>query len=156
MSVDNWVFRHAAGCVIEFPPLQLPPPPSGCGVRAWVASMWRDPTMASGWAHQEWAKADRGWQLPDHLAVGDVLEFGLVAFSLHDGRPLDGWQQRWYGWLRYCTDLAIVVEGPHRDALAAEAAANATVTELRLSQLPSPQAGWLPDDVGGDVEQPER
>jgi hypothetical protein len=152
VSVDDWVFRHAAGCVIEFPPLHLPPPPSGANLRAWVATWWRDPTRPSGWELQEWAKADRGWRLPAHLAVGDVLEFGLVACSVQDGRALDGYLHRWYGWLRYCNDLAVVVEGPHRDPVAAEAAAHSTVYELRLRQLPSPAPDPAWREMGGDVE----
>jgi hypothetical protein len=152
VSVGDWVFRHAAGCVIEFPPLRLSSPPPGSGVRAWVATLWRDPTVGFGWVHQEWTRADRGWQLPGHLAVGDVIEFGLAAVTDHDGRVLAGFERRWYGWLRYCNDLAIVVEGPHPDPPTTEAAAAATVAELRLSQLPDLAAGWLPHDVGGDVE----
>jgi hypothetical protein len=152
MSGD-WVFRHAGGCLIEFPPLELPAPPPRSGLYAWVATLWRDQTSLSGWSSLPWVKADRGWELPRHLAVGDVLEFGLAALSQADGRPVPGWELRWYGWLRYCNELAAVVDGPYHDVSAASAAASETLAELRLRQLAGPQVdpAWLPDesnDVG--------
>ena len=37
-SAADWVFRHAGGCLIEVPPLQLPSPPPDCYLTSWVAT----------------------------------------------------------------------------------------------------------------------
>ena len=99
-------------------------------------------------------KADRGWELPRHLAVGDVLEFGLAAVNAADGTTVEGFELRWYGWLAYSTDLALVVEGPYPHAPAAADGAAATVASLRLAQLPNVgiDPGWVPDELGDDLE----
>ena len=141
MSTGDWVFRHAGGCVVEFPPLQLPATPAGAVLRASVATLWRDPTVPDGWAVLEWTPGERGWTIPAHLAVGDVVEFRLAAVDTQDGRVLAGWERRWYSWLRYCNELALVVDGAHPDPRAAETAANPTMAELRLRQLPSLLSG---------------
>ena len=57
MTAADWVFRHAGGCLIELPPLTLPPPPPGTSLVAWVATLWRDPTGVDGWARLDWVKA---------------------------------------------------------------------------------------------------
>lgn len=153
MTAADWVFRHAGGCLIEVPPLGLPSPPPGTVLRAWVATLWRDATRPGGWARLGWVVADRGWELPRHLAVGDVVEFGLAAVDLADAAP-PGWDLRWYGWLRYCTGLAAVVAGPYPDAPSAAAAAAATVDEVRLGQLTAPGvAADLREGVDNPVER---
>ena len=141
--------------MFETPPLELPPPPSGAELSAWVATLWRDPTARSGWAACRWAQAERGWTIPAHLAVGDVLEFGLVALYCEGGavKVLPGWERRWYGWLRYVNDLAVVVEGPFPDAPSASGAGAATVAELRLRQLPplDIDTSWVDAEATDDV-----
>ena len=113
METVEWVFRHAGNCLIEVPPLELPTAArTGRRWSAWVATLWPDATSHNGWTALAWSKADRGWELPRHLAVGDVLEFGLAAVSAADGTAVAGWELRWYGWLPTRTDLALVVEGP--------------------------------------------
>ena len=125
METVEWVFRHAGNCLIEVPPLELPTRPIG---RRWSPG-WRrcgrtpPPTTAGPLA---WSKADRGW-LPRHLAVGDVLEFGLAAVNATDGTTVEGFELRWYGWVAYSTDLALIVEGPYPHAPAAADGAAATV-----------------------------
>jgi hypothetical protein len=150
--VIDWVFRHAGGCLIEFPPLELPAPPDRCELFAWAATVWRDVTSRTGWWTQPWAKGERGWVLPAHLAVGDVLEFGLAAVSAETGSVVAGWELRWYGWLRYCNDIAIVVDGPHPDVPAAASTASAVIAELCLSQLdgPQPDPVWVAGDAEAD------
>ena len=133
----DWVFRHAGDCLIEFPDLRLAPPPPRCGLRAWVATQWRDPA-SGGWVSAGWAPAERGWQIPRHLATGDVLEFGLAAINPCDGLAPRGWDLRWYGWLRYATEIALVVAGPYSDAQACADAAATAVAEIRLAQLTGP------------------
>ena len=79
----------------------------------------------------------RGWELPRHLAVGDVLEFGLAADQPADGTAVAGCGLRWYGWLRYSHRARPRRRRPLRRTPAAAAdAAAATVAELRLAQLP--------------------
>ena len=36
----EWVFRHAGNCLIEVPPLELPPPPDRATMTARVATLW--------------------------------------------------------------------------------------------------------------------
>jgi hypothetical protein len=154
MVNSDWVFRHAGNCVIEFPPLELPAPPPGSRMHAWVATLWRDPTSPTGWTALRWVAADRGWELPRHLAIGDVIEFGLAALNSPDLRPLAGWDLRWRCWLRYCNDLALVVDGPYPTAPAAAGAANETLAELRLRQLTGPEVEptWQFKQTGCGIE----
>ena len=150
----EWVFRHAGNCLIEVPPLELPTPPDRSSLVAWVATLWPDATSNNGWSALAWSKADRGWELPRHLAVGDVLEFGLAAVNATDGTTVEGFELRWYGWVAYSTDLALIVEGPYPHAPAAADGAAATVAALRLGQLPNVgiDPGWVPDELGDDLE----
>jgi hypothetical protein len=151
MSSD-WVFRYAGGCLIEFPPLELPELPTEWHLVAWVATVFRDPTSRSGWTTQLWENgAQRGWCIPGHLAVGDVLEFGLAARD-RDGRTPPGWERRWFGWLRNATVIAIVVDGPYPDVLAADWAATSTVAEVRFSQLAAPQLNLAEPEDGADSD----
>ena len=84
-----------------------------------------------------------------------MLLFGLAAVD-HAGDVRPGWIVRWYGWLRYCNELAAVVVGPYPDAAAAADDAAPTIDELRLGQLSAPTADptWSPDarvtDTGND------
>ena len=153
METVEWVFRHAGNCLIEVPPLELPPPPDRATMTAWVATLWPDATSHNGWTALPWVKADRGWEIPRHLAVGDVLEFGLAAVSVTDGTVLPGWEQRWYGWLIYSSPLALVVQGGYPHAPAAADGAAATVAAVRLAQLPSPEVdpSWVADELGDDI-----
>jgi hypothetical protein len=134
VSVAEWVFRHAGGCLIDLP--DLPATRAGFGWR-WVATLWPDPLAADGWANLQWAAGERGWKLPVTLAIGDVLEFGVTS---HDpsGRPINGCTFRWYGWLDHATDYAIIVRGPYRHPRPAANAARPAVDELRLNQLDPP------------------
>src|SRR4051812_39773279 len=115
-ALVDWVFRYAGDCLIEFPDLHIPPPPPRCQPRAWVATLWRDPTLPGSWVSACWEPANRGWQIPSHLVVGDVVQFGLAAINPCDGLPAPGCDQRWYGWLHSITELALVVASPYPDA----------------------------------------
>lgn len=155
MAVD-WVFRHAGACLIEVPPLQLPPLLERCYLTSWVATWWRDAASPTGWSLWRWDRAERGWELPRHLAIGDVLEFGLAMVSNADGTVVAGCDLRWYGWLRYSTDMALVVDGAYADAASAAAAATVPLAELRLTQLPSLaiDPAWVSDDLGDIATEP--
>ncbi|MFT3851990.1 MAG: hypothetical protein QM733_04525 [Ilumatobacteraceae bacterium] len=151
----DWVFRHAGDSLLESPDLQIAPPPQHCVTRAWVATLWRDPTAAGRWVSGCWEPVERGWRMPWHLVVGDVVEFGLAAINPYDGLAVRGWDQRWYGWLRYATDVALVIAGPYHDADACAADAANAVAEMRLAQLTGPDAdpAWGLDasaDVGAE------
>ena len=115
----------------------------------------RTPTLPGSWVVRAgWEPADRGWQIPRHLAVGDVLEFGLA-----------GDQRRATGTAVARLRAALVRVAalrhrarpgrrrslPRRRQRAPTAAAN-TVAELRLAQLTGPDidpawARQLGDDV---------
>lgn len=152
----EWVFRHAGGCLIEVPPLQLPAPPPRCYLTSWVATWWPDAASVSGWSQWRWEQAERGWALPRHLAVGDVLEFGLAIVSMAVGTVVAGCDLRWYGWLRYATDLALVVDGPYVDRASAADAAAPTIAELRFAQLPglAVDPEWVAGDLGDVATEP--
>lgn len=152
----DWVFRHAGGCLIEVPPLHLPAPHARCYLASWVATWWPDAASVSGWSQCRWAEAERGWELPRHLAVGDVLEFGLAMVSVAVGTVVAGCDLRWYGWLRYATDLALVVHGPYMDPTSAANAAMLTIAELRFAQLPglAVDPEWVADDLGDVTTEP--
>ena len=110
------------------------------------------PTSLSGWSSWCWAQAERGWNLPRHLAVGDVLEFGLAMVDQrrrHGRSPAASCAGT--GGCATATELAFVVDGPYADPASAADVAHATLAELRLSQLPAPavDSAWL-DDLGDD------
>jgi hypothetical protein len=139
MSAGEWVFRHAGGCLIDTP--DLPVHRSGVMWR-WVATLWADPYVASGWARLLWAPGERGWQLPLTLAIGDVLEFGVTVPDDH-GRPMPSRTWSWFGWLDHATDYALIVHGPHDHPASAADAARPVVDELRLRQLDPPVEALL-------------
>ena len=67
-------FRVSAGTIIDFPL------PIGASSQAWIASLWPDariPTGWGGWAWQPDPVQGRGWLLPERLMCGDVLEFAV-------------------------------------------------------------------------------
>ncbi|MCU1364871.1 MAG: hypothetical protein JWL72_4481 [Ilumatobacteraceae bacterium] len=144
MNTTEWVFRHAGGCLIETPDL---PVPHGPQRRAWIATHWREPGTGH-WKSFAWTPGERGWQLPQTLAVGDVLEFGADTLDPY-GLPIPGSMTRWYGWLHYATNRGIVVYGPFTKAVAAEDAARPLVDELRLAQIGVEMGDWLDGlDIG--------
>lgn len=130
MTATEWVFRHAGGCLIETPdpqpsfrPIGMPWP--------WVATVWADPLAPDGWGVLEWDRTDRGWWLPATIAIGDVIEFGVVWPDADDATEAS----RWYGWLKRCTVHALVLVGGFDHPAHAESAARPTIDELRLAQL---------------------
>ena len=54
-----------------------------------------------------------------------------------------GWELRWYGWLRYCNDIAVVVDGPHPDVPATAAAASTVMPSCASASSTDP--GRIPD-----------
>ncbi|WP_040492726.1 hypothetical protein [Ilumatobacter nonamiensis] len=130
MTATEWVFRHAGGCLIETPdpqpvrfPIGMPWP--------WVATVWPDRMAPDGWGVLEWDRTDRGWWLPATIAIGDVIEFGVVWPESGDATQAS----RWYGWLQRCTVHALVVIGGYDHPAHAADAARPTIDELRLAQL---------------------
>ena len=106
MDACDYVFRHAGGLLIEWPDLDIPPGATGY---RWIATLWPENLASCGWALDEWPRARRGWVIPEHLAVGDLIEFG-AAYTTTTSSACD---LRWYAWLRYATDVALVVAGPY-------------------------------------------
>ena len=132
----EWVLRHAGGCLLDTPDVAVTEPvPPGMPWR-WIATVWPDRYQPDGWNALEWRLGERGWQLPDTLAVGDVIEVGLSW--LHAHRPDLDRTYRWYGWLTYATPLALVVNGPYPHPSHAVRAAQHVVDEIRLAQLVEP------------------
>ncbi len=134
MSTNEYVFRHAGGCVIDFPDITVDNPPAWQPWR-WIATVWPDQYRPDGWAAFEWAQGERGWILPDTLAVGDVIEFGLAWF---DASGQCVCVHRWFGWMPYATHYALVVTGPFEDPRLAFAEARSAIDEIRLEQLVGP------------------
>ena len=132
----EWVFRHAGNCLIEVPPLELPTAARPVDAGAWVATLWPDATSHNGWSALAWSKADRGWEIPRHLAVGDVLEFGLAAVNAADGTTVAGCELRWYGWLAYSTDSPWSSRVPTRTPRRPLTAAAATVASAAARAAP--------------------
>lgn len=135
MSVTEYVFRHAGGCLIDFPDLVVEGPPHGEPWR-WVATVWPDSLRPDGWAVLEWEAGERGWQVPGSLAVGDVVEFGLAWVGGTDGSCNRA--RRWFGWLTHATDRALVIAGPFASPDQCHAAALPAIDEIRLAQLVGP------------------
>ncbi len=133
-TVGEWVFRHAGGCLIDWP--DLPIPPSRIAWR-WVATLWPDALRNDGYAALEWDDSLRGWQIPMTLSVGDVIEFGITT---HDpaGEPIEASTHRWYGWLDHATEFGLIVWGPYPHPSEALADSRARVDELRIDQLDPP------------------
>lgn len=84
----------------------------------WMATVWPDPHAPGGWGRMLWQPDPtyrRGWLIPDHLALGDVLEFGAHS---------PGGDSRWYGILdSYEVAAWLTVQGPYPDPAAAFAEA---------------------------------
>ena len=131
----DYVFRHAAGCLIEGPTLVPPVSVSTLPYR-WMATLWPDPLQADGWDFHEWERGERGWLLPVTLAVGDIIEFG-VTWADHR-RGISGPTVRWFGWLDHATERALVIQGHYDHPAEALVDANRVVDELRLEQLDAP------------------
>lgn len=137
----QWVFRHAGGALIDTPDLPIPQR-ERADVFRWVATLWPDDTQPDSWAALEWTPAPRGWWVPNSLAIGDVIEFG-VTWSTRFGRQHTS---RWFGWIERATAFAVIVSGPYEHPECAIIDARPVVDELRLSQLASP---WTSDDLVG-------
>jgi hypothetical protein len=126
----EYVFRHAGGCLIDSPDLPVTTTPQW----PWTATVWPDATRPDGWASLIWQPGERGWRLPTTLALGDVIEFGTTAHDQY-GRPIPVHTHRWYGWLHYATDYAVVITGPYRHPRHAYEDARALIDLIRLDQL---------------------
>jgi hypothetical protein len=131
MNTTEWVFRHAGGCLIETPDLDLD------GIRPfgapwlWAATVWPDMSSPDGWGVLEWERTQRGWWLPSTIALGDIIEFGVVWPDSDDPTAA----ARWYGWLQRCTRHALVLVGSFPHPAHAALSAQPTIDELRLAQL---------------------
>jgi hypothetical protein len=133
--VGEWVFRHAGGCIIDAPDMTTIEACFETPYR-WVATMWPDTRRPDGWGVLEWQVAERGWVIPQSLAVGDVIEFG-ITWADHP-RGIDGPTVRWFGWLDNTTTRALIIHGPYHHPTNAAAAARPLIDEIRLDQLAPP------------------
>src|ERR1700709_2098373 len=97
--VCEQVFRHAGGCLIATPDLYSPPSLPGVmfsgATFRWVATVWRDEFRHDGWGALVRSEGERGWELPRTLAIGDIIEFGLVRYDVY-GRPVEQQTVRWW------------------------------------------------------------
>lgn len=150
MNASEWVFRYAGGCLIEHPDLTIP---GQYGWRySWAVTLWPDPSMAFGWGTLRWSDGERGWDIPVTTAVGDIIEFGAVSYD-HAGNELPGQMVRWFGWLSYATERALVVYGPYPTPAAAMDDARPVIDEIRLAQLTlhplpfEPGVAWATDET---------
>ncbi|MEK7423968.1 MAG: hypothetical protein AAB131_09035 [Actinomycetota bacterium] len=135
MTATEYVFRHAGGCLIDFPDLDIHRTVHGAPWR-WIATVWPDTLRPGGWAALEWLPGERGWEVPASLAVGDVVEFGVAGFD--DAAGSCTLARRWFGWLTHATDRALVVTGPYATPAKTHAAATPVIDEVRLAQLIGP------------------
>ena len=147
MIAGERVFRHAGGCLIETPDLEVQGLARIGEPWRWIASLWLDQYRPDGWAVLEWTPAERGWWLPVTLAIGDVVEFGITWAD--EPRGLAGPTARWYGWVDHATDRALVMRGPYPHPIHAVQAARAVVDEIRLDQLDAPACSTVESATQG-------
>jgi hypothetical protein len=133
MSPTEFVFRHAGGCLIETPDLELRRD-GDVENWAWVATIWTDRRVDGGWGVLEWRPGERGWVIPFTSAIGDVIEFGVGAVDARGHTRFD----RWWGWLDRLGPRAAVLMGPYPHPSDAETAARRAVDEIRLGELDPP------------------
>ena len=133
MSIGEFVYRHAGGCLIETPDFE-PRRPSDVENWTWTATLWRDHRQPDGWAVLEWQPGERGWLLPATTAIGDVIEFGSGTIDSSGVSRFD----RWWGWIKRISPRALVVIGQFDHPMHAEHDAQTTIDEVRLSQLDAP------------------
>lgn len=96
--------------------------------QAWTATMWPDARLPGGWGRLVWEldpQAARGWLLPEALAMGDIIEFGVNSPS----RSL-----RWYGIVdSYDVDAWLTLQGPYPHPATAHHDAERLLAPLRYS-----------------------
>jgi hypothetical protein len=89
--------RSRAGVLLDlpFPPASMP----------WAATLRPDLRAPGGWSRSSWAPSSPwGWVLPEHLALGDVVEFGGGSSTV---------DQRWWGLVEtYEPDAWLSLIGP--------------------------------------------
>lgn len=146
MTVCEFVFRHAGGCLIEIPDLE-PSRPEDVESWLWVATIWTDRRQHGGWGVLEWRPGERGWIIPATSAIGDVVEFGTGVVDSRGSTRFD----RWWGWLDRIGPRAAVLVGPYSHPSDAEFAARAAVDEIRLGELDPPDlVGAIAANLGVD------
>lgn len=141
--IGEHVLRHAGGNLIDTPDQPLLHRPAGTDIWRYVATLWPDLYQPDGWAAQFWLPGERGWHLPRTLAVGDVVEFGLVVHA--ERRTVA--EDRWWGWVDHTTERALLVHGRYEHPAHAHREAQRLVDEVRLAQLAAPSVGCAQDPV---------
>lgn len=96
-SVPRVQLRSRAGVLLDlpFPPASTP----------WAATLRPDLRAPGGWSRWDWTPiAPWGWVLPEHLALGDVVEFGGESSTT---------DRRWWGLVEaHEPDAWLTVIGP--------------------------------------------
>lgn len=109
--------RAPAGVLIDSP--------VGFQAGSWLGTLWPSEAEPCGWARMLWQSdlARGGWLIPNRLAGGDVLEFGVVA---------TGGIVRWYGIVdSYDAVEWLTVQGPYSDPGTAYRHAQVLLAEVR-------------------------
>lgn len=131
------VLRTADGSLIDLPfDLVHPSAPLG-GSTVWVASWYPKPGQPGQLDRTDWTRSyPRGHVIPFHTASGDVVEFGLAQLTTTDEPVIDpSTIVRWFGWLNYGTERALVIKGPYPTLDAATGQAAVVVDLIRLDQI---------------------
>lgn len=131
------VLRTADASVIDFPFDLTHSGHSAGDPVGWVSSWYPRPGEHGQLDRVVWAPSHpRGHTIPFHTASGDVIEFGLGRLTTGDERVIDpSTIVRWFGWLNYGTDRALVVKGPYPSLQAAAEQAAVVVDLIRLDQI---------------------
>ena len=132
----DYVLRVSDGAAIDRPHDLMPNyPVVGDAICSWVTSWYPDVTISGGWRRADWMECQpRGFMIPRHSATGDVIEFGLGWRNM-DGKICSDTIQRWYGWLNYGTDRALVLKGRYPTLEAAAVQAEVVVDLVRLGSI---------------------
>ncbi len=131
------VLRTADGSLIDFPFDLVHLVEPRVGSRAWIASWYPRQGEPGQFDQAEWTPSyPRGHSIPFHTASGDVIEFGLAGLMTTDDPVIDpSTIVRWFGWLNYGTERALVIKGPYPTLDAAACQAAVVVDLIRLDQI---------------------
>jgi len=130
------VLRTADGSLIDLP-FDLTHTASQGEPAAWVASWYQRPGDPGAVDRFVWSPSyPRGHTIPLHTASGDVVEFGVGRLSSGDQRTIDpSTIVRWFGWLNYGSDRALVIKGPYPSLDAAVEQSSVVIDLIRLDQI---------------------
>lgn len=131
------VLRTADGSVIDLPPDLVHSERPGHSGISWVTSWYPRPGSREQLDRVDWARSQpRGHVIPLHTASGDIVEFGLAQMTGGENPAVEpSTIVRWFGWLNYGTDRALVIKGPYSTLDEAARQAAVVVDLIRLDQI---------------------